>query len=364
MFELVWYKAKARFFFLRKPCLWFNHNVKMPPKKRPAKAEIIGDFDTSNIITGKRRSKPVARFDNVIVNPKVVIKTKTSRSSNASSARTTKTSRSKKLIIKKTTSVAKRSKTVNVSSSKKKEPDNDDDQRSDSGLEFQNMEEDSESEGTPGESSSSSSEEEDEVYDDVEEKPRSKYLASVKKRPTKRPLLSTPKAKPITKSNRIVHRVNQVLPVMPLRHVNTRDESTMTPYALARERLHVSAVPESLPCREDEFLNILGYVESAIQEATGTCVYISGVPGTGKTATVLEVIRHLQQQAEEQTIPDFDFVEINGMKLTDPNQAYSILWECMEHGNQDAKKKRYTATHALQMLESKFSKQSVDERTT
>ncbi|KAI8095958.1 P-loop containing nucleoside triphosphate hydrolase protein [Thamnidium elegans] len=154
-------------------------------------------------------------------------------------------------------------------------------------------------------------------------------------------------------------RVNQAVPIVPLRRVHERDQADQTPYALARERLHVSAVPDSLPCREDEFMNIMGYIESAIHEGTGTCVYISGVPGTGKTATVLEVIRHLQQQAENGTIPNFDFVEINGMKLTDPNQAYSILWECM-----DKDKKRYTSSHALQLLEAKFSKQSDDQKTT
>lgn len=159
-------------------------------------------------------------------------------------------------------------------------------------------------------------------------------------------------------------RINQVAPVAPLRKVNVGVSADSTPYALARERLHVSAVPDSLPCREDEFMDIMGYIESAIHEATGTCVYISGVPGTGKTATVLEVIRHLQQQAEDKTIPPFDFVEINGMKLTDPNQAYSILWDCMDRSNNDGKQRRYTAAHALQLLEQKFSKQSEDQRTT
>lgn len=185
---------------------------------------------------------------------------------------------------------------------------------------------------------------------------------------SKRTITTTPKRqKPSTSGNRSVYRVNQIMPVLPLRQVQKRDQSNLSPYALARERLHVSAVPDSLPCREDEFVNIMGYIESAIGEATGTCVYISGVPGTGKTATVLEVIRYLQHQSEEKLIPEFDFVEINGMKLTDPNQAYSILWECIERSsnkNYDGKRKRYTSAHALQMLEAKFSKQSDDQRTT
>jgi len=96
-----------------------------------------------------------------------------------------------------------------------------------------------------------------------------------------------------------------------------------TSYERARERLHVSAVPDSLPCRELEFEEIMAHVETAIEEGTGTCICklmerhkmvcttpfsqciitgidISGVPGTGKTATVLEVIRHLQHKSENE----------------------------------------------------------------
>ena len=52
-------------------------------------------------------------------------------------------------------------------------------------------------------------------------------------------------------------------------------------------------------------------------------MYISGVPGTGKTATVHEVIRSIEEAQDE--LPEFTFVEINGMKLTEPAQAYSAF---------------------------------------
>lgn len=69
-----------------------------------------------------------------------------------------------------------------------------------------------------------------------------------------------------------MNRVNATLSsIAPLRKVQSTD-GTLTPYELARERLHVSAVPDSLPCREDEFDEISGYLESALQEGTGTCV--------------------------------------------------------------------------------------------
>ena len=52
-------------------------------------------------------------------------------------------------------------------------------------------------------------------------------------------------------------------------------------------------------------------------------MYISGVPGTGKTATVHEVIAMLEEEKNEDDDLNFKFIEVNGMKLTEPNQAYS-----------------------------------------
>ena len=47
----------------------------------------------------------------------------------------------------------------------------------------------------------------------------------------------------------------------------------------AQLRLHVAAVPDSLPCREDEFAQILSFTESRIFDGSSGCMYISGVPG-------------------------------------------------------------------------------------
>lgn len=54
------------------------------------------------------------------------------------------------------------------------------------------------------------------------------------------------------------------------------------------------------------------------------CMYVAGVPGTGKTATVTEVIRNLQNLGtiDHGDIPVFDYININGMRLTEPRQAY------------------------------------------
>jgi origin recognition complex subunit 1 len=102
-----------------------------------------------------------------------------------------------------------------------------------------------------------------------------------------RPAISTPRSH--------TKRDLQITP-LPLR---TKDASLMdSPYKQLQANLHVSAVPSSLPCREEEFNEIREHLEGAINAGTGGCIYISGVPGTGKTATVREVIATLRESAE------------------------------------------------------------------
>ncbi|XP_070195213.1 origin recognition complex subunit 1-like isoform X2 [Littorina saxatilis] len=121
-----------------------------------------------------------------------------------------------------------------------------------------------------------------------------------------------------------------------------------TPMEEARARLHVSAVPDTLPCREAEFDDIYRFVESKILDGTGGCMYISGVPGTGKTATVREVVRALQQSYDSGDLSKFTFIEVNGMRLTEPRQAYvQILKELTG--------KKATADHACDLLEKMFT---------
>jgi origin recognition complex subunit 1 len=47
-------------------------------------------------------------------------------------------------------------------------------------------------------------------------------------------------------------------------------------------------------------------------------------------------------------LDDFNFVEINGMKVTEPHQSYSLLWEAL-------KGDRVSPHHALSLLEQEFS---------
>ncbi|KAF8757033.1 P-loop containing nucleoside triphosphate hydrolase protein [Rhizoctonia solani] len=56
---------------------------------------------------------------------------------------------------------------------------------------------------------------------------------------------------------------------------------------------------------------------------------ISGLPGTGKTATVHAVIRELKGMAMRNEISPFSYVEINGLRIPEPSAAYALLWEAI-----------------------------------
>ncbi|KAH8177508.1 ATPase family associated with various cellular activities (AAA) domain-containing protein [Sarocladium implicatum] len=124
-----------------------------------------------------------------------------------------------------------------------------------------------------------------------------------------------------------------------------------SPFQVARSRLHVSSVPNSLPCREGEFATVYSHLEAAIADGTGNCIYISGTPGTGKTATVREVVSRLEESVGSDELDDFIFVEINGMKITDPHQSYVLLWEAL-------KGERASPAQALDLLEREFNNPS------
>jgi hypothetical protein len=96
----------------------------------------------------------------------------------------------------------------------------------------------------------------------------------------------------------------------------------------ACRNLQLSAVPDKLPCREKESNKVYNFLHGALRRrgGVGSTLYISGMPGTGKTATVLEVVRRLTAEIDAQSdnddddeedpkLPPFQFVEVNGTLL-------------------------------------------------
>uniref|UniRef100_A0A8C3XIT1 Origin recognition complex subunit 1 n=1 Tax=Chelydra serpentina TaxID=8475 RepID=A0A8C3XIT1_CHESE len=203
--------------------------------------------------------------------------------------------------------------------------------------------------------SSSSEEEESMVPCTPKRKTRSSTTLSTPKssrKPSDTTPANTPRKSPEPRTPKTPRNATPRIPI--------RNQATEKPANVleeARLRLHVSTIPGSLPCREEEFQDIYNFVESKLIDGTGGCMYISGVPGTGKTATVHEVIRCLQQAAENDELPSFQFIEINGMKLTDPHQAYVQILQLLTG-------QKVTATHAAELLAKLFSTPGPKRKTT
>lgn len=115
-----------------------------------------------------------------------------------------------------------------------------------------------------------------------------------------------------------------------------------------REKLRAGSERlRNLPAREDEYFHIFHWLSSSVEEQQGECFYISGTPGVGKTATVRAVIADMLDMASQNDITPFDYLEINGLKLISPNNAYEILWEKISG-------KKVTSNAALLALEKHF----------
>ncbi|NWH87739.1 ORC1 protein, partial [Aegithalos caudatus] len=203
--------------------------------------------------------------------------------------------------------------------------------------------------------SSSEEEEDDEVPCTPEKKTRSSRIISTPKSSRKSAVHTPAKTLKKTPLQGTPRTPRNATPEIPRRIQAAQEPGSVLEEA--RLRLHVSAVPESLPCREEEFQDIYNFVESKLIDGTGGCMYISGVPGTGKTATVHEVMRCLQQAAENDELPPFQSVEINGMKLTDPHQAYVQILEFLTG-------QKVTVTHAAVLLAKLFGTPGPKRKTT
>jgi predicted NACHT family NTPase len=115
-------------------------------------------------------------------------------------------------------------------------------------------------------------------------------------------------------------------------------------YELACQKLQLNAIPDELPCRDSERKKITEYLESGLKnKKSSSSLYISGMPGTGKTVTTLQVIAKIRARM------NFEFTHINAMSLTNPNLVYTIIHE-------EITKRRVNPASAALFLDEFFKK--------
>ncbi|XP_071848865.1 uncharacterized protein [Apostichopus japonicus] len=196
-------------------------------------------------------------------------------------------------------------------------------------INFSSIKEEEEEDEWDGSESSSDDEEEESNY-----RPS---RAKTPKKSVKGRAAATPKVK-----------VSAKAATPQIRSRKTPRKTPSKPLEQARVRLHVSAVPSSLPCREDEFTDIFSFVKGHLIDRLWGCLYVSGVPGTGKTATVHAMLEELNTEVQEGEIPAFQTIEINGMRLTEPHQAFVQILKHLTG-------QKATPQHAASLLEQYFS---------
>ncbi|KAI3891173.1 hypothetical protein MKW98_007478 [Papaver atlanticum] len=97
----------------------------------------------------------------------------------------------------------------------------------------------------------------------------------------------------------------------------------------AKATLLLATLPKSPPCRDKEMKEITEFVKGAvsIDQCLGRYLYIHGVPGTGKTMSVLAAMRNLRSEVDAGSVRSFCFVEVNGLKLASPENIYRVIYE-------------------------------------
>ncbi|KAG7701493.1 hypothetical protein KL915_000524 [Ogataea haglerorum] len=198
----------------------------------------------------------------------------------------------------------------------------------------------------------------------LEEKPKRRE----RKRKPKTAQKSTKSSSPSKSTPRSVRKANNSVPVLPtvirqkffeddnelviddedLQEVVDSDGKVVKTFRKAKERLLPSAKLQTLPCRDQESAQLYASLLDAILSQLGRCIYVSGTPGVGKTATIREVIKQLfVNLANDNDRKMFNYLEINGLKLMSPPAAYEVLYHKISGDN-------VKAGAALDLLERYF----------
>ncbi|KAF2156876.1 cell division control protein Cdc6 [Myriangium duriaei CBS 260.36] len=95
---------------------------------------------------------------------------------------------------------------------------------------------------------------------------------------------------PVTPQNRVRVPGSVLTPRTPTTPTTI---SKANPYAQARQAFTGGSEQISLVGREQERSQVTEFISTHLQSATGGCLYVSGPPGTGKSAFVSDIIQHL-----------------------------------------------------------------------
>ncbi|EER00107.1 origin recognition complex 1 protein, putative [Perkinsus marinus ATCC 50983] len=123
------------------------------------------------------------------------------------------------------------------------------------------------------------------------------------------------------------------------------------------DKLQLSNIPQALPCRDEERRSVYSFLWEAVNTGgAGNVLYISGMPGTGKTATVMGVVGELKTRMSRKQVPAFKFAYVNAFRLATPQGVFKELYTALEIGPA-----KVSAAVAYDKLDAYMRKGSPDE---
>jgi cell division control protein 6 len=115
-----------------------------------------------------------------------------------------------------------------------------------------------------------------------------------------------------------------------------------TVYAAARQLFARSSDPGKLVGREEERKELRGFINTCIERTSGGCTYVSGPPGTGKSALVHEITSELEESASLKK------AYVNCMSMKTSKDLYTTLLETLSDDSEALEGKE------MQTLQSMF----------
>lgn len=141
---------------------------------------------------------------------------------------------------------------------------------------------------------------------------------------------------------------------------HARREAVVKKLERACEELLLSSLPKAMTGRESERGEIHSVLRSAIeQQSAGGPIYISGLPGAGKTSIVKEVIRSLEQMRDADRLPHFLWIEVNGLQMPRPDVAYSVIWNALTPPDEKPAR-AMSAARLCELLEREFRSKNTE----
>ncbi|EEQ34501.1 AAA ATPase [Microsporum canis] len=138
---------------------------------------------------------------------------------------------------------------------------------------------------------------------------------------------STPKAQrytnaflPVTPKHRVQIGGKPLTPRTP--RTPSTPKTTRSVFTAAKQLFTRSVNPGQLVGRDDEAREMKSFIQRSVESGKGGCIYVSGPPGTGKTALVDEVSRELGKFPET-----IKLANVNCASLTNARDIYSNILE-------------------------------------